>query len=84
MQQLVCGFGYTESQSVHRQRELARKLFHESAEASLELPDAVGRIVGVENAGNAAGAVGARRSGGPGCDMGLRPADGDVEAVARR
>ena len=53
MQQLVCGFGYTEAQSVHRQRELARKLFHESAEASLELPDAVGRIVGVENAGNA-------------------------------
>ena len=31
-----------------------------------------------------AGAVGARRSGGPGCDMGLRPADGDVEAAAWR
>ena len=45
MQQLVRCFGYTEAQSVHRQRELARKLFHESAEASLELPDAVGRIV---------------------------------------
>ena len=57
MQQLVCGFGYTEAQSVHRQRELARKLFHESAEASLELPDAVGRIVGVENTGNAVAGV---------------------------